>query len=244
MERTPEYNQLVERDMRNRLAPDFDARYIRDKGFWFHKTEVDSIVSALTCMKDDIVFDAGAGTGRISIPIAPKVRRLVCVDFSEESISLLREKLSPNLYDRVHCIVADLNNLPVQKIRFDKIVSVQVIQHVPSHCRRLSVLRSFHGLLKKGGRLAFTVSRWNGAVRTNKEGYYGEQLYRYAFESDEVKTLAEEAGFTGVCVRPLIVQHLRLQRFGLWTTYLDRMLARFLNPKQFGQFLLVTARKE
>jgi SAM-dependent methyltransferase len=165
------------------------------------------------------------------------------VDFSKESLSVLQQKLSPDLHGRVHCIVAELNNLPVRGIRFDKIVSVQVIQHVPSHSRRLSVLRSFHKLLKKGGRLVFTVFRWNGAVRANKEGYYGELLYRYAFEPDEVKSLAEEAGFTGVYVRPLIVQHLRLRRFGLWTTYLDRILARFLNPKQCGQFLLVTAYK-
>lgn len=137
MERTPEYDQRVERDMRNRLATDFDARYIRDKGIWVHKTEIDSIVSALTCTKNDIIFDAGSGTGRISVLIAPKVRQLVCVDFSKESLSILQQKLSPGLSAKVHCIVADLSNLPVQGIRFDKIVSVQVIQHVPSHSKRL-----------------------------------------------------------------------------------------------------------
>ena len=71
MERTPEYDQRVERDMRNRQAENFEKWYIQDKGVWYHKVEVDSILSALTCTKDDIILDAGSGTGRISLLIAP-----------------------------------------------------------------------------------------------------------------------------------------------------------------------------
>ena len=243
MERTPEYDQRVERDMRNRQAENFDKWYIQDKGVWYNKVEVDSILSALTCTKDDIILDAGSGTGRISLLIAPRVARLICMDFSIESLLVLRHNLPPNLRTKVYCIAADLRNLAVQRIRFSKIVSIQAIQHVPSRDKRLTVLRSLHCLLKEGGHLVFTVFRWNGAVWENKEGYYVEKLYRYAFEADEIKALVKEAGFDEISIQPLIVQHLRLQRFGLWATYLDRLLARFLNPERFGQFLLVTARK-
>lgn len=243
MERTPEYDQRVERDMRNRQAENFEKWYIQDKGVWYHKVEVDSILSALTCTKDDIILDAGSGTGRISLLIAPRVAHLICVDFSIKSLSFLRHKLPPDLRTKVYCIAADLSNLAVQQIRFSKIVSIQAIQHVPSRDKRLAVLRSLHCLLKDRGYLVFTVFRWGGAVWENKEGYYVEKLYRYAFEPEEIKVLVKEAGFDKISVRPLIVQHLRLQRFGLWSTYIDRALARFLNPKRFGQFLLVIARK-
>lgn len=241
--RTQEYDQSVERDMRNRQAENFEARYIQDKGIWYHKAEVDSVLSALACRKEDIVLDAGSGTGRISRLIASKVQRLICVDFSIESLLVLLQNLPPDLRTKVYCIAADLNSLPVQRIKFSKIVSVQVIQHIPSHDKRLAVLQTLYSLLKDGGYLVFTVFRWGGAVWENKEGYYVEKLYRYAFESDEIKALVKEAGFSNICIRPLVAQHLRLQRFGLWTTYLDRLLARILNPKQLGQFLLVIARK-
>ncbi|MBI2472867.1 MAG: class I SAM-dependent methyltransferase [Planctomycetes bacterium] len=243
MERTPEYDQRIERDMRDRQAENFEKWYLQDKGIWYNKVEVDSILSALACRKEDIVLDAGSGTGRISRSVASRVQRLVCVDFSVKSLSILRRKLSLDPCIRAHCIVADLSNLPLLEIRFDKIVSVGVIQHIPSQNKRLVILQTLHNLLKEDGSLVFTVFRWGGAVRENKEGYYVEKLYRYAFEADEIKALVKEAGFASVCVRPLIVQHLRLRRFGRWTTYLDRILARFLNPKRFGLFLLVTARK-
>ncbi|HHT9147057.1 MAG TPA: class I SAM-dependent methyltransferase [Candidatus Wunengus sp. YC61] len=243
MEQTPEYDQQVEQKMRNVQAANFDTWYIQDKGFWYNKTEIDSVVSLLACKKEDVILDAGCGTGRISIRIASQIRRLICVDFSIDSLLILQKKLPSGLYSKVRCITADLSKMPIRGNSFSKIVSVQVIQHIPSHEKRLSVLRSFHGLLQKGGHLVFTVFRWNGAVWINKEGYYAKKLYRYAFEADEIKTLVKEAGFDEISIQPLIVQHLRLQRFGLWTTYLDRLLARFLNPKRFGQFLLIAARK-
>lgn len=243
MEQTPEYDQQVEQKMRNVQAANFDTWYIQDKGFWYNKTEIDSVVSLLACKKEDVILDAGCGTGRISIRIASQIRRLICVDFSIDSLLILQKKLPSGLYSKVHCITADLSKMPIRGNSFSKIVSVQVIQHIPSHEKRLSVLRSFHGLLQKGGHLVFTVFRWNGAVWINKEGYYAKKLYRYAFEADEIKTLVKEAGFDEISIQPLIVQHLRLQRFGLWTTYLDRLLARFLNPRRFGQFLLIAARK-
>ena len=243
MKRTPEYDQRVEQEMRNFQAANFDTWYLQDKGIWYNKAEIDSVVSLLACRKEDVILDAGCGTGRISIRIAPLIRRLICVDFSTDSLLILQKKLPSDLYSRVHCITADLSKMPIRGNSFNKIVSVQVIQHIPSHEKRLSVLRTFHELLQKGGHLVFTVFRWNGAVWINKEGYYAEKLYRYAFEADEIKTLVKEAGFDEISIQPLIVQHLRLQRFGLWTTYLDRLLARFLNPGRFGQFLLITARK-
>lgn len=243
MDRVSNDDQRIERGMRDRQAVDFDAWYLRDKGLWYHKAEVDSVLAALACKADDIVLDAGSGTGRVSVLIAPKVRRLVCVDFSVESLRILRRRLPPGLSPQVHCIAGDLSIIVTQGVRFTKVVSIQVLQHIPSHDRRLSLLQTLHGLLGDGGRLVLTAFRWGGAVWTDKEGYYAGKLYRYAFEPDELKALVEAAGFGGVRVRPLIVQHLRLQRFGLWTTHLDRTLARFLSPKRFGQFLLVTASK-
>jgi SAM-dependent methyltransferase len=243
MEHTPEYDQRVEQEMRNFQAANFDTWYIQDKGIWYNKAEIDSVVSLLACRKEDVILDAGCGTGRVSTRIAPKIRRLICVDLSIESLLILQNKLPAGLCSKVHCIVADLSKMPIRGCSFSKIVSVQAIQHIPSHEKRLSVLRTLHGLLQKGGHLVFTVFRWNGAVWINKEGYYAEKLYRYAFEADEIKALVKEAGFDEISIQPLIVQHLRLRRFGIWTTYLDRLLARFLNPGRFGQFLLITARK-
>lgn len=164
MERTPEYDQRVEQEMRNFQAANFDTWYIQDKGIWYNKAEIDSVVSLLACRKEDVILDAGCGTGRVSTRIAPKIRRLICVDLSIESLLILQNKLPAGLCSKVHCIVADLSKMPIRGSSFSKIVSVQVIQHIPSHEKRLSVLRTFHGLLQKGGHLVFTVFRWNGAV--------------------------------------------------------------------------------
>lgn len=97
MERTPEYDQRVEQEMRNFQATNFDTWYIQDKGLWYNKVEIDSVVSLLACRKEDVILDAGCGTGRVSTRIAPKIRRLICVDFSVESLLILQNKLPDGL---------------------------------------------------------------------------------------------------------------------------------------------------
>lgn len=247
-------DQRTEREMRNRLAKDYEARYIRDKGLWYNKVEIDSLIAALACKSDNVVLDAGSGAGRISLKIAPMVNRLVCIDFSVESLRVLLRKLQPEVTSKVQCIAADITTLPIRvEGFFDKIISAQVIQHIPAYSKRLSALEILYRLLKKGGYIVFTVFRHGGAVWTNKEDYYEGGLYRCSFKPDEIKELARKAGFKRIIVRPLIVQHLRFQRLGIkclgierpgiWTTHIDRFLARFLDPERFGQFLLVTAYK-
>ena len=131
------YNELAESFAKTR------------KGFW----------SDLNFLMDYIkpgqrLLDLGCGNGRLFGVIKDKNVKYIGVDNSE-GLLLEAHKQFPGHKEKF--IKADALNLPFKDNEFDLIVSIAVLQHIPSKNYRIQFLQQCLRTLDKNGKLILTV---------------------------------------------------------------------------------------
>jgi SAM-dependent methyltransferase len=110
--------------------------------------------------KDFQVLDAGAGMGRISIPMARVVRKVIAFDSSFLRMKFLKKRAEMEGLKNIEVCIADIFNLPFPKESFDLIVMNGLLEWVgvtdlfydPREAQ-IKSLRICMNLLKKGGYL-------------------------------------------------------------------------------------------
>lgn len=145
---------------------------------------------------DHLLLEGGCGTGRMTAAFAERVRGLVCVDFSLESLRAARAKLTPDLRAKTLFVQADLSRLPLATGVFDRVGSFGVYEHLPTDAARDQALGHLVRVLKprtRGGRIALSAYRWGApqALSSKKEGHHDGGIYFLRLTWDE---LAERAG--------------------------------------------------
>jgi SAM-dependent methyltransferase len=107
------------------------------------------------------VFELGAGTGRVSLPLARAGHPVVGVDASPSMLARARTKLeeeSSVVRERVTLIEADGRDFDAPGAPFDlAIAPFRVLQHFITISDQLAVLGSVRRHLRAGGRFAFDV---------------------------------------------------------------------------------------
>lgn len=137
----------------------FKERYQGAFDFTFEENRADwRFVIPLT--KSSVVLDAGAGMGRISIPLARVAGRVVAVDHSFLRMKFLKERAKQEGLDNIEPYVGDIFDLPFEEKSFDLIVMNGLLEWVGvtdryEHPReaQLASLRIAKKLLKPGGHL-------------------------------------------------------------------------------------------
>ena len=77
----------------------------------------------ITSLEDRVVYDLGAGTGRLACLLAPQVKHVRAFDISEEMLRVCREKLTASGLVNWQMDVADHRQLPVDEQSADLVVS-------------------------------------------------------------------------------------------------------------------------
>ena len=130
---------------------------------------LDTIVKSAEIKAGDVVLDAGAGTGNLSIKLKDAGARVIALDYSKEGLECLRLKDIS-----IEAIKHDLlDALPFADNHFDKVVSNNVIYLIePS--KRLFVTKEFYRVLKPGGKIVLSnlMKGWNPII------IYREHLYK------------------------------------------------------------------
>jgi ubiquinone/menaquinone biosynthesis C-methylase UbiE len=109
---------------------------------------MEDLLRACEAKKEDLIFDAGSGTGNLCIRLKKCGSKPVGFDFSEKAISI---HLSKDQDAEVY--FGDLTEaLPFPNNYFDKIVSNNVLFTIDNNAR-LNVIRELHRILKVGGKL-------------------------------------------------------------------------------------------
>jgi SAM-dependent methyltransferase len=93
------------------------------------------------------ILDIGCGTGAMSARLA-RWGRVVSADFSPLALQFSRRR---GLH---HLVGADAMRLPFGASRFDALVAMDMLEHLPDDC---AALREFYRVLKPGGRVFATV---------------------------------------------------------------------------------------
>jgi predicted TPR repeat methyltransferase len=122
------------------------------------------------------ILDFGAGTGRISIPLATDGYKVTAVDCSSEMIKELRRKAQDrNLNIETHLTLKDSNTKD-----FDLAIAIfTVLSYVKTQNELKAVFELVYSLLKSGGFFMFDLERragydqicriYNGFVHNNEE---------------------------------------------------------------------------
>jgi trans-aconitate 2-methyltransferase len=107
------------------------------------------VVDRVSVRGDEIVLDAGCGTGKLTAELLEKLPRgrVVAVDLSENMLRAAGEQLTPRFGKKIVLVAADLEDLPFHQC-FDGIFSTAVFHWVPDHDR---LFQNLYQSLKPGG---------------------------------------------------------------------------------------------
>jgi ubiquinone/menaquinone biosynthesis C-methylase UbiE len=141
---------------KKRSAQTFWRRY-----FYFYDTLNESApyrqmvgqhANNLDANRDDLILDAGTGTGNVAVILLAQGARLIGIDFCEEALERCREKDA-----RGDFRFGDITQpLDFQSNYFDKVSCCNVFQFLNSHDHRAALGELFR-VLKPGGLFSITV---------------------------------------------------------------------------------------
>jgi ubiquinone/menaquinone biosynthesis C-methylase UbiE len=123
----------------------------RSKGFQELR---DHILDRAAPSSGDVVLDLGAGTGLLTMQLAPRVERVWAIDISPLMTQYLETKAKSAGLENVRTATASACNLPLIDGCVDLVVSNYCFHHLANE-DKLRTLREVHRVLRPGGRLTF-----------------------------------------------------------------------------------------
>lgn len=105
------------------------------------------------------VLELGAGSGRITLPLAAAGVEVVALDRMQSMLDRLVERAdSEDLDERIEPVLADMRELPFDDASFRHVISpFNALQHLYTWSDLLTCFREVHRVLEKGGRFVFDV---------------------------------------------------------------------------------------
>ena len=153
---------------------------------------VKPLIGKFILSSSDVILDAGCGYGLRSIDISEKIgSQIVSVDLSLSCLKSLNSKKDKNNID---IIQADVQSLPLQDKLFDKVISGDVLEHVPNVS---DTLKEFYRMLKKKGMVFLLVpSSVSEKLFLKLDNKHAQSIgHIRTFESAQFLGLVNEAGF-------------------------------------------------
>lgn len=177
----------------------------------FGQIEIPLTRRALGAQAGERVLEAGCGTGRMTRRLAADVD-LISVDFSFQSLRVNQAKLRAAGLGHVPLVQADLCRLPFADGIFDRVVSCQVLEHVPGSDARRQAVTSLARVVRPGGRLALSAYKHSLLTRlfAQKEGEHDGGIPYFRFTRGELRAVLETAfaveSVTGILVYLYLAQ--------------------------------------
>ncbi len=156
-----------------------------------------AMARALRLGPDQDLLDFGAGTGLVTLRLAPQVRRVFAFDTSAGMLRALRDKLERDGIDNVKVIHGAPDATPIFP-EVDIIVSSMTLHHV----RDIPCLaRAFKAALRPGGQLAIADLDLDGGL------FHTEQadVLHNGFERGDLGAILAATGFSAIEFRDATV---------------------------------------
>jgi 2-polyprenyl-6-hydroxyphenyl methylase/3-demethylubiquinone-9 3-methyltransferase len=188
---------------------------------------LDYIVSQLPASEKPLkILDLGAGGGLITVPLAQRGHHITAVDLSDASLDvLLRKARSEGVDSRVSVIQADILEPLSLAEKFDVVLAMDVLEHIPTP--ELVVAHSRQYLTLGGKFIYHTINQtWQCwliylqlAPRIIRHSPKHVHIYRYCIKPVRMSEWLQQAGFKNHTQRgirpvltPALIGELLLQR--------------------------------
>lgn len=139
------------------LVKDWDQHVVdaeevaRRPGFLALRARIVELAAART---EDVVVDVGAGTGLLTLALAPSVAQVWAIDISSAMLEYLRVKAASAELENIEVATASAVSLPLVDASADLVVSNYCLHHLSEPDKRRA-LAEIHRVLRPGGRLVF-----------------------------------------------------------------------------------------
>lgn len=146
---------MTEQEYKQRLAENFDARSLDYNPNNFHGRLAERVVALARPQPDDAVLDIATGTGLAALAAARLVGRggrVVGVDLSPGMLAGAKKAVEAAGAKNVELVHADAEEKTFPAASFDV---VQCVSSLPYFTDIPAALKTWHGFLKSGGRVAF-----------------------------------------------------------------------------------------
>ena len=102
----------------------------RVAGGWFNR-ETHELAPGFPIMPGDLLLDMGCGSGGFSRFCAEIGARLILADIDPEKVRLAEERANSLPSASVETLVTDANPIPLEDAHVDKVLCLEVLEHVP-----------------------------------------------------------------------------------------------------------------
>ncbi len=140
---------------------------------------------------DGSALDYGAGTGLLTLALAPRVRHVLAVDSSRGMLEVLAQKAAARNLSNVDTLRADFATEPPPAGPFELITSAMTLHHVADTA---ALFRIFFSLLAPGGQIALAdLDTEDGTFHGHTDG-----VHHVGFERDVLSRQLAACGFEGI----------------------------------------------
>lgn len=123
--------------------------------FW-HKSKLSLLGKIGSFSAEDIVLDAGCGSGNAVFYLAKKVKSLMGLDNNKEAINFAKNQVRKLKLTNATFKLADLRRIPFKEKYFTKAILFEVVEHFTEKDYK-RIISEIYRVLKTGGFLYITV---------------------------------------------------------------------------------------
>ena len=151
---------------------------------YLNSFEQGELIPLLGALADKKILDVGAGTGRLSLPLANRGARVIALDVSPKMLEIIKN-------EQIEKIVGDAESLPFKNETFDIVTAAFLTVHLKDPTRFFD---EAYRVLKDGGVLAITNinQKVPPQVKTKQGKIIIESFYH---RPEKIKEILESLAF-------------------------------------------------
>lgn len=131
----------------------------------YHKERHATAIEMLAPKKTETILEAGCGTGELALKIAQKAHKVFAVDIAANAFLKTKEEAPENIIFSKE----NVENLSFPDASFDKIISIETLEHV-MHADKM--LNELSRTLKKNGELILTYPTVDQTIMAKIEKFF------------------------------------------------------------------------
>jgi ubiquinone/menaquinone biosynthesis C-methylase UbiE len=203
METSTDWKQFWEQKARSATS-DFELDHGPSPGDEIEKLSKDELLNFIDPKPDELVFDAGCGTGGNILLLHSKVKRIIGMDYSPGAVERCLRRIDSNELKSANVMQGSITRIPLSERSVDKILCMSVLQYL-SNSEVRSALVEFRRILKDRGILVLHVKNLSSlylatlrvaksaklllGIKTKLEHYRSYRWYVHERESHGFETL-------------------------------------------------------